>query len=418
MQFHLMSQFSLMIADCFFRVQQITSLLFGKTKCFMRVTFFISVLLILLTSACVDTLSVAINKEISLGVSIDGFISDQPGPYEIRINSIFDIESKESRKTPVSVRNLTISDDKGNSEALKEIDAGIYQTNPSGIKGEAGGVYKMRVELFDGRIYESLPDTILASGSLDSLYLVFKEGHDGLGVKQYYFDLLFDASYDERINNHFLWSFQGTFQSETHPEWYTGGGCFWLDELTIPTKCNFLPPCIGYRNVDIFIKEPVFVKKYDCTCCTCWYNLFNPSPILSDDLATGGRVSKVKAQTIPLNQWTLEHKIRLDVSQKSLTRSTFKFWKAIRDQEKAIGNLFQPVSGKVPSNFVQVSGRSIPIEGLFFAAGISRKVKYIDRFQLPPNLGSAISFDEPIFTDDCRLLFANSTNIKPAFWKD
>src|SRR5258706_14375350 len=114
MQFHLMSQISLMIADCFFRVQQITSLLFGKTKRFMRVTFFISVLLILLTTACVDTLSLAINMEIRLGVFIDGFISDQPGPYEIMINTIFDMDSNESRKTPVSVSNLTIYDDKGN----------------------------------------------------------------------------------------------------------------------------------------------------------------------------------------------------------------------------------------------------------------------------------------------------------------
>jgi len=385
----------------------------------MRVTYFISVFSILLATACVDRLSFEINKEVNFGISIDGFISDQPGPYEIRINSIFDIESKESRRTPVSVRSLTISDDKGNTEMLKEIDAGTYQTNPVGIQGARGGVYKMSVELFDGRIYESLPDTILTAGSLDSLYFEFNETYSALGEKQYYFDLFFDASYDEQTNNHFLWTFKGTFQAETHPERCHTCGCVWLDELTIPTECNFVPACSGYRNVSPFPKMPSLVKKYDCTCCTCWYNLFNPSPILSDDqLATGGHVTHVKTRTIPLNQWTLEHKIRMELNQMSLTRRTFRFWKAIRDQEKATGNLFQPISGKIPSNFIQVSGNSIPIEGLFFATSISRKVKYLDRFHLPPNLTYAVSMDEPIFTDDCRLLFPNSTNSKPPFWKD
>ncbi len=313
----------------------------------MRITRLFSYAMILLTTACVDRLSYDIDKGVNLGITIDGNISDQPGPYEIRINNIFDIESKETRKTPVSVRSVIIYDDKGNTETLKEIDAGIYQTGLAGIQGAQGGVYKMKVELFDGRIYESLPDTISAAGSVDSVYFEFKETYSALGETQHYFDVLFDASYDDRVNDHFLWSFKGTFQAETHPELCLNCGCIWLDELTIPTKCNFVPVCSGYRNVGPFPKTPELVKKYDCTCCTCWYNLFNPAPILSDDqLASGGHVTHVKARSIPINQWTLEHKIRLELSQMSLTHSTFRFWKAIRDQQKATGNLFQPVSGE------------------------------------------------------------------------
>ncbi|SRR5258706_415816 len=324
----------------------------------MKTARLYSYLMVMLMTACIDRLSFEITKEVNFGISIDGFISDRPGPYEIRINSIFDIESKESMKTPVSARSLIISDDQGNSETLKEIDPGIYQTNSSGIKGVPGGVYKMRVELFDGRIYESLPDTILVSaGSVDSLHLTFNETYSVVGQTEHSFDLFFDASYDEKVNNHFLWRFQGTFQAETHPELYHGGACFWLDEIQ---RCNLSPPCSGYRNKGTN-RDPWFVKVYDCTCCTCWYSLFNLSPILSDDhWANAGRVIDVKAQTVPLNQWTLEHKIRLDVSQMSLTGRTFLFWKAIRDQQKATGNLFQPVSGKIPSNFIQVSGNSIP----------------------------------------------------------
>ncbi len=386
----------------------------------MRATFFISIFFILLIAACLDRLSYDIDKGVNRGITIDGSISDQPGPYEIRVYNIFDIESKETRKMPVQVSSLEISDDGGNAETLKEIDEGVYQTSPTGIRGKPGGVYKLTVELFDGRIYESLPDTILqAAGSIDSLYLTYNETYNEVGTSQYSFDVLFDASFDEKITNHVLWKFTGTFQAETHPEWYNGQGCFWLDELTIPTKCNFLPPCSGYRNIGQLVTKPILVKKYDCTCCTCWYSLFNPSPILSDDhFGTGGHVTNVKAQTVPLNPWTLEHKIRLEVSQMSLTSNTFRFWKAIRDQQKATGNLFQPISGKIPSNFIQVSGQAVPIQGLFFATSVTKREKYVERWHLPPKYVWVVSQDTPIFKDDCRLLFSNSTNKKPAFWKD
>ena len=388
----------------------------------MRASSIISLFCVLITAACVDRLSYNVGTAVNFGISIDGYISNDPGPYEILIYSIFDIESKETTKTPVSVRSVVISDDKGNSEVLNEISEGIYQTDPAGIRGTIGGIYQLKVELFDGRIYESLPDTISAPGSLDSLYLKFSSSYTVTGQQEYAFDVLFDASYDERLNEHFLWSFTGTFQSETHPELYpvpsgpgtfSRGECFWLPELG---HCNYLPPCSGYRNVGSDL-NPEYKKKYDCTCCTCWYNLFNASPILSDELV-GGKVIGARAGAVPLNGWTLEHKIRVDVSQMSLTRNTYRFWKAVRDQKRAAGNLFQPVSGKIPSNFNQIAGASIPIEGLFFATSISRQVKYVDRFHLPVNLIWTVPTDTPSFNDDCRKLFANSTNRKPVLWKD
>ena len=63
-----------------------------------------------------------------------------------------------------------LSDDHGIREVLSEIDQGIYQTNPAGIRGIVGHVYTLQIELFDGRIYESKPDSLLSPGTLDSIY--------------------------------------------------------------------------------------------------------------------------------------------------------------------------------------------------------------------------------------------------------
>ena len=200
-----------MIAESFLSIQATTSQVFGKIKRHMRCTVFVCAISILMTSACVDRLSLGVGAEVGLGITIDGYISDQPGPYEIKVYSIYNIETRETLSTPISVKSLIISDNRGNAEVLKDVDAGIYQTSPSGIRGVVGSVYKMRVELFDGRIYESLPDTLLAPGSLDSLYLKFNEKYNVVGTKEYNFDVFFDGSYNEHVNNHFLWGVPGNF---------------------------------------------------------------------------------------------------------------------------------------------------------------------------------------------------------------
>ena len=71
-----------------------------------------SILFFLGLGACVDRLhyDIDIVRSGDYGISIDGFISDQPGPYRVNINQIFDIESKDFIKTPVSVKNMIISD--------------------------------------------------------------------------------------------------------------------------------------------------------------------------------------------------------------------------------------------------------------------------------------------------------------------
>jgi len=369
--------------------------------------------LILLMTACIDRVYINVDKPSSQAISVSGFISDQPGPYEVRIYNVFDIESKETLKTPVTVKHMELSDNTGNVQAFHEVNPGIYQTDSSGIRGVLGGIYKLKIELLDGRMYESVPDTIFPVGSLDSLYLAFREKYNVAGEKEYSFDVYFDTSYDEKTGTRFAWKFEATFKADTHPERHLPTVCFFLDEIS---RCNYLPPCSGFRNIGTNLK-PIFEKQFPCTCCQCWYSIFNDSIMVSDDLFTNhAQLKGIRAQNIPLNQWTLFYKIRLDVSQRSLSSHAHEFWKALGDQQSAIGSLFQPVTGKIPLNFIQVSGEPVSIEGLFYATAISSKVRYLDQFDLPPDLVYQIPLEKPEFDDDCRMLFPHSTNEKPNFW--
>lgn len=112
------------------------------------------------------------------------------------------------------------------------------------------------------------------------------------------------------------------------------------------------------------------------------------------------------------------HKIHVEVSQRSLTEHSFRFWKAIKDQRNAVNSLFQPVSGRIPLNFIQLVGGEAPIQGIFYATAISSKSIYITRNDVP-NLSMIPSLESPgIGWISCLELFPNATNVKPEFWED
>jgi hypothetical protein len=106
----------------------------------------ILLLSIFLIFSCVDPLTFDSEIPDVYPISISGRITNKPGPYEIKIDQSYDIQSKENLRVPVSANRVIITDDMGTSEQLVEINKGRYQTSPTGIQGRVGGVYKLNVE--------------------------------------------------------------------------------------------------------------------------------------------------------------------------------------------------------------------------------------------------------------------------------
>ena len=388
----------------------------------MRANTIVSILLILIATACVDILQFDIVKSSDYGIVIDGFISDQPGPYTVKISKAFDIESKESIKIPIKIKHLIISDNVGTSEELAEVRSGVYETNAKGIRGLIGRVYKLKVELLDGKIYESLPDTIMPTGKLDSLYYSFNGVSNSDGSTSFGFDIFANSSRGNNFNSRFMWNMIGTFKSDTHPEQIPKdrSQCYPIGS----GNCNYLPFCTGLRNKALnSFSLPIYERIAPCECCTCWYKLFNESPILSDEYFSAAQTfTGMKIYRVPINYWIFMYKIHVEIRILSLSNNTFRFFKAIRDQKNAVNSLFQPVSGKIPINFIQLNGEETPIQGLFYAIATSNKSLYITRNDLPDlNIIPSIEAgpgSQAIDAISCLDLFPNSSTIKPAFWID
>lgn len=384
----------------------------------------LSLLFILITAACVDRITFDAIESATYGMVVDGFISDQPGPYTVNVSSSFDPQSSRNLKSPVQRLTIQLMDNVGNKETLTEVSPGNYQTAADGIRGVTGRAYTLTIRTPDGREYMSRPDTIPAPARIDSLYYQYTVARDQNGDDQPGFDFYTDNTSGTTGSRWWKWRFTGTFQAEAKPELVEVGGagtasktqCFPLDG-----KCNYLPPCSGFRNIGT-TRNFRFAKLFDCTCCTCWYNLYNDAPVLNDALYTfTTSLPRVKIHRVPVNPWVFMHRLRAEVFLFAMSRESFAFFQAIKDQRDAINSLFQPVSGRIPVNFTQTEGRIEELQGLFYAAGVSSKVLFIERDEVPgaedlPSLDSLVSLG--LAKRSCLELFPNATSVRPSFWRD
>jgi hypothetical protein len=371
---------------------------------------------LLIAFGCVDRVFFDIPIPTLYKIAIDGQVSNRPGPYTVNVNRAFDVESNDASKTGITARLVAIIDGKGNTETLTQVASGVYQTSPDGMSGRVGENYKVRVELNDGRIYESVPDTIRTGGTMDSAYYVVTQRHTVNGI-QYLFDLYANSSAEESLDftkTHFMWRNRSTYKALTHPENepddpMKGGQCYRRDDGI----CNYKDPCSGLRNEgDNFRKK--INRVGPCTCCFCWYDQYNADVILNDKMGSAnGKYNNVRVDRMPVTQWNTAYKTRVELSMQSLSQQAYEFWKGVRDQRTAVSNLFQPITGKIPGNIVQLEGRTEAAQGLFYATSISASSFYISRFDVPPNI-----IPPPLARDDfsCLRLAPYATVVQPSFW--
>ncbi len=315
-------------------------------------------------ASCVDRLETdtLFSKPDDNQIVVDGFISDQPGPYVVKIFKPSVVTDNLQLQEGLTVKKVTIFDDQGNEEAL-EGDRGLYSTRPDGIRGVVGRKYSVRIELLDGRIFTSVADELQPPGEIDSIMVKFETHKPLSGPTEYSFRVFVDAT--------------------------TGPNTF-----------------VRWRYTGVF-----FIKTGQGE---CWAKFFEQRPNVSDgEFVQGDQFKSVEVGQVPVNELTFFQKFMVEVDQMSLNRASFDFFKTVRDQFDAKQSLFQPAIGALPSSiFEETTGE--PALGLFYATAITTKRIFLTRSDVPVLL--------PVFDTgvdvDCVRAFRNAVADKPPGWMD
>lgn len=312
---------------------------------------------------------------------VEGQVTDQPGPYTIKLTRTADYSYK-SLNLLESGATVVISDDQGNRETLKEVAAGgTYQT--SSLKGVVGRGYKLIIQTKTGKRYESAMEVLPAAPPILKLYYQYtRESGAVTAAKSQGWDVYLDTKDPETPGNYYRWVW-------TH-----------------------------YEFTDVCSKRDLpngTVTGLGC-CSSCWditrcYTCIN---ISSDVNINGQAISRQFISRVPYKS---KSQYYLEVQQQAISEGAYAFWKSVRQLTGNTGGLFDAAPSTVRGNIRCVSDPSEMVYGYFGATGLSEQYINVDRSdgEGAPDTDPPVIVPQPSACVVCEDNLYRTPN-KPRWW--
>lgn len=357
--------------------------------------------LLLLIDGCIDPLDLpAIRSTPTLVV--DGMISDQPGPYEVKLYLSSSLNDDLDNPETVTNATVKITDDIGNEETLTHTAAGLYKTSAAGIQGTIGRTYQVHITTADGKSVESEPAKLTTAGAIDTVYFELKQNYinpNDPSKPQHAVLVYVDAIGDDGSPNLLRWRWTGTYQVHTYPELHMR----FFEGVGFPDPL----PCSG-----MIFEEGELRQIAPCECCDCWLTQYNTNALISpNEYAADARFNRIQIAQIPVEKNVFFEKFFFQIDQVSIQESVYDFWKLVNVQQQGTESIFQPNIVKIKGNMHSVSDADDEVFGIFSVSAIKKTSFQVKRSDLPILIPAV-----DVSPSDCRITFPGSTNQRPSFW--
>lgn len=334
--------------------------------------------------SCLDEIDLEIPDGQADGLVIRGAIQKgTPSTVRVSINRIFNFNL--SSLSPFNARSVTLFDEAGNSLVIPSTQDGVHNYTFTGgepIEVDFGKQYSIRVVTFDGRTYESTPETLLPlpektgelSHELSSVTFLDEDGDEReRAVAQILIDVPTELPNSDQ-KARLLWQAERTFR-------------------------------ITDENADIcYVSENVD---------------FNRIHILDGSAVMSSVVEEVPLSRLPLN-YTFNEGLYYTVYQRAITEGAFNYWNQTKQVIERTGSLFEAPAGRVTTNIFNVDNENDLTYGYFEAYAQDTLRLYIapDEYEV-----SGICPAPRGQTGECALplccfcvLADGSTTTRPEFW--
>ena len=313
---------------------------------------------------------------------VDGLITDQPGPYTVKLTRTADytVRSLNLLETGATV---VVSDNAGNQERLVE-STGIYSTKT--IQGVAGRTYKLTIKTKDGKVYESDPEVLKAAPPIGKIYYEYRKDPEAItNDKINGWDLYIDTKDAETTGDFYRWDW-------VHYE-----------------------PIDVCRKTYVMATPPYYVGAACCTECWDIVRCYNCINITSDVNINGKSISRQLIERVP---YTSGGRYYVEVKQQLISRGVYEFLKTVKQLTQSTGGLFDPAPASVSGNMRCTTDAATKVYGYFGAAGESVASIRVDRSNgigAPVGSGDVVVVPQP---SACAVCDNNTirTPIKPRFW--
>ncbi|GAB3989271.1 hypothetical protein GCM10028807_13810 [Spirosoma daeguense] len=314
---------------------------------------------------------------------VEGQITNQPGPYSVRLTQTADYSFKSINLLETGA-TVTIEDNLGNRETLTEqAPGGVYLTKVNGIRGVAGRSYKLTILTKAGKRYESVQEVLPQPPPILKLYYEYTNTLEGIiPSRRQGWNVYIDAKDPDTLGNYYKWSW-------TH-----------------------------YEPIEVcFQRELPDGLITGLNCCTpCWdiHRCYDCINLNSDANINGRAISRQPIMTVPYKSTRSYY---LEVEQQALSKGAYAFWKSVRQLTSNTGGLFDAAPSSVQGNIRCVNDPSTTAYGYFGATGVVEEHMYVDRSagQGIPDLDREVFVPQPSPCVACENSIYRTQN-KPRWW--
>jgi uncharacterized protein YneR len=337
--------------------------------------------IVLFTYACKIKIDGYTQPEGRSYLTIDGELTNQKGPYSVKLTmSSKDITSA-SIFLPVQKAKVYITDQKGTKITYVEGKLGVY-TTPIDFQAQKGFTYVLHIETADGKIYESNQETISNNmPKMDKVY--FEDGQITVDFK--------DA---ETPNEYYQWTWKH-YEKVNICQTCEGG-----------TWSNFYNQCVRGNN-------PAVVYKYQCS-TPCWDFYSGTSLNLFSDRFYNGK----QITGLPIAKISAYKDYYLQLDTYFISQGYFEYLRALKIQTEEKGNLFDvPLLTKFNYNIHCITDPTENVLGIFKVYTSTRLITYIQ------GVGNYSQFVDPRAVEEDFPVSApcvesnTRTKVMPEGWK-
>lgn len=283
---------------------------------------------------------------------VDGFITNESGPYKINLSLTAPINS--DNNIPLEGYVVTLFESTGEFEVLTESEPGVYVTSHDGIQGVIGNEYGISIISPEGTEYRSDFQKLMIPVGIESLYAEIDTAistNYPFQIPGYQFYI--DSKKAANQESYFLWSIEETYEYDSDYAFY-----YYIND-------------IGEK-----ITRHSYIEKRR----TCWKTK------AVDRLFTGttSSLSESEIRHQPLHfvgtdTKKLYKRYSIILSQYTISEEAYSYWRKIENLLEEDNFLYVTQPYNITGNVKNVNNPQEQVFGYFSVVSVSKKRSFFDK---------------------------------------
>lgn len=303
-----------------------------------------------LTNSCVEEYWPELNTEAGQLLVVDGKISNFPGPYTVKLS--YSSSINQEVENPTTLAQVSLVDNLGNTENLVEISPGNYSSSASGMQGIIGRSYKLKIQLSNGKKYESDFEELKPTVEIENLAVEesVQLAENDLETDQEGYQFYINTKLASSTKTFFYWEIEETY--EYHSDY----------------RIIFL---YRGRRYPVTQYNPYGLAKVinEDTLFYCWKTQPVPERFsYSTEYLSSPIIKNLPLHFIPFTDERLRYKYSILVNQYSISENAYTFLDQLNKQNNSEDALFTTQPFQIRGNIKNLDDSNEAVMGYFMVA--------------------------------------------------